>query len=224
MPPDPAPPGPAPPGPAPPGPAPPGPAPPGLAPQRLLAPGGGHSPGAGHPGSGHPPGSVAPFIPADLPVPADPADPADLPGPADPGDLASLAGLPIPAIPVSAGAMIFDRSGRLLILKPTYKSGWTIPGGVMEADGETPWQACRREVREECGLEVVRGRLAAMDFRRPRPGRPGGIRFLFNCGKLSARALTGLTLQPEEVSESRLVPLPDALALLRGPIRRRVRA
>ena len=41
----------------------------------------------------------------------------------------------LPAIPVSAGALIFDRSGRLLILKPTYKSGWTIPGGVMEADG-----------------------------------------------------------------------------------------
>ena len=40
-----------------------------------------------------------------------------------------------PGIPVSAGALVFDRAGRLLILKPTYKSGWTIPGGVMEADG-----------------------------------------------------------------------------------------
>ncbi|HEX7996182.1 MAG TPA: NUDIX hydrolase, partial [Streptosporangiaceae bacterium] len=81
---------------------------------------------------------------------------------------------PIPAIPVSAGALIFDRKGRLLILKPTYKSGWTIPGGVMEADGESPWQACKREVREECGLIVGTGRLACVDFRRPRPGRPGG--------------------------------------------------
>jgi len=125
---------------------------------------------------------------------------------------------------VSAGALIFDRAGRLLILKPTYKSGWTIPGGVMEADGETPWEACRREVREETGIEVVRGRLAAMDFRRPRPSRPGGIRFLFNCGKVSDKRLAGLVLQPEEISESRLAPLPDALALLREPIRRRVRA
>ncbi len=224
------PPDPAPPGPAPPGPAPPGPAPPGLAPQRLLAPGGGHSPGAGHPGSGHPPGSVAPFIPADLPVPADPADPADLPGPADPGDLASLAGLPIPAIPVSAGAMIFDRSGRLLILKPTYKSGWTIPGGVMEADGETPWQACRREVREECGLDVRAARLACVDFRPPRPARPGkpanpgGIRFLFDCGKFDDASLAAVVLQPVEISEYRLARLPVALKLLRKPIRRRVAA
>jgi 8-oxo-dGTP diphosphatase len=132
--------------------------------------------------------------------------------------------IPLPGIPVSAGALIFDRSGRLLILKPTYKSGWTIPGGVMEADGESPWEACRREVREETGIEVARGRLAAVDFRRRRPDRPGGVRFLFDCGKVSDQALSGLALQPEEISESRLAPLADALVLLRGPIRRRVRA
>jgi len=131
---------------------------------------------------------------------------------------------PLPAIPVSAGALIFDGAGRLLILKPTYKTGWTIPGGVMEADGETPWEACRREVREECGIDLTRGRLAAMDFRRPRPGRPGGIRFLFDCGRVSDGALAGIVVQPEEISEYRLAALPDALGLLRGPIRRRVRA
>src|ERR1700744_6266817 len=88
----------------------------------------------------------------------------------------------LPAIPASAGALISDRRGRLLVLKPTYKSGWTIPGGVMEADGETPWEACRGEGREECGLDVRSGRLVCVDFRRPRPGRPGGMRFLFDCG------------------------------------------
>ena len=130
----------------------------------------------------------------------------------------------VPAIPVSAGALIFDRAGRLLILKPIYKSGWTIPGGVMEADGETPWDACRREVREECGIEVTRGRLACMDFRRPKPGRAGGIRFLFDCGPVSDETLAGVVLQAEEVCEYRLAALPDALDLLRKPIRRRVRA
>jgi 8-oxo-dGTP diphosphatase len=129
-----------------------------------------------------------------------------------------------PGIPVSAGALLFDRGDRLLILKPTYKSGWTIPGGVMEADGETPWDACRREVREECGIEIRHGRLACMDFRRPRPGRTGGVRFLFDCGRVGDQALTDIVLQPEEISEYRLTALPDALDLLRRPIRRRVRA
>lgn len=130
----------------------------------------------------------------------------------------------VPAIPASAGALIFDRAGRLLILKPTYKSGWTIPGGVMEADGETPWQACRREVAEECGIDVRRGKLACVDFRPRRPGKPGGIRFLFDCGRLDDEHLAAIVLQPEEVSQYRITALPDALPLLRGPIRRRVQA
>src|SRR5271165_1158188 len=130
----------------------------------------------------------------------------------------------LPRVPVSAGALIFDRSGQLLILKPTYKSGWTIPGGIMEADGETPWEACQREVREECGLEVASGRLACMDFRRRRDSNPGGIRFLFDCGRLTGSALAGIVPQPEEISEFRLVPVSEALSLLRAPIRRRVKA
>ena len=129
-----------------------------------------------------------------------------------------------PAIPASAGALVFDRAGRLLILKPTYKTGWMIPGGVMADDGETPWDACRREVREECGIEVRSGRLACVDFRPGHPGHPGGIRFLFDCGTADDAALAAVTVQPEEVAEYRLVPLEDALALLRPPIRRRVRA
>ncbi len=130
----------------------------------------------------------------------------------------------LPAIPVSAGALIFDPAGRLLILKPTYKSGWTIPGGVMEADGETPWEACRREVREECGIEITSGRLACVDFRPPRRGRPGGIRFLFDCGVADDASLARVRLQSAEIAAFRLEPLPVALTLLRKPIRRRVRA
>jgi 8-oxo-dGTP pyrophosphatase MutT (NUDIX family) len=142
-------------------------------------------------------------------------------GSAEPGT-ADADGLP--AIPVSAGALITDQAGRLLILKPTYKSGWTIPGGVMEADGETPWEACRREVAEECGLQVGTGRLVCMDFRRPRPGNPGGIRYLFDCGAFSDASLAGIVVQPEEISEYQLAELSTALTLLRKPIRRRVRA
>ena len=138
--------------------------------------------------------------------------------------IASHDGPLLPAIPASAGALIFDRAGRLLILKPVYKSGWTIPGGVMEAGGETPWQACRREVREECGLTVDRGRLACVDLRPPRRGKPGGLRFLFDCGPLPEEDLAAIVLQREEISRYRFEAPPAALELLRKPIRRRVRA
>jgi 8-oxo-dGTP diphosphatase len=132
-------------------------------------------------------------------------------------------GYQLPAIPASAGAMIFDPAGRLLILKPIYKSGWTIPGGVMEV-GETPWAACQREVREECGLTVENGRLACVDFRPPRHGQPGGLRFLFDCGALPEESLAALVLQLGEISKYRIESLPAALDRLRKPIRRRVTA
>src|SRR6476469_4820630 len=67
--------------------------------------------------------------------------------------------LDIPRIPASAGALIFDNKARLLILKPTYKKGWTIPGGQIDPVGESPWDACRREAKEECGLVLGSGRL-----------------------------------------------------------------
>jgi ADP-ribose pyrophosphatase YjhB (NUDIX family) len=141
------------------------------------------------------------------------------------GDERDVIDAELPAIPAAAGALIFDSTGRLLILRTTYKTGWTIPGGVMEADGETPWEACRREVREETGLEVHLGRLACVDFRPAREGRPpGGIRFLFDCGRVSEAELNLITLQAEEIADYRMEPLEVALDLLRRPIRRRVRA
>ncbi len=129
----------------------------------------------------------------------------------------------IPRIPASAGALIFDRGGRLLILKPNYKKGWTIPGGQVEP-GESPWAACRREAREECGLDVVRGRLVCVDFLPMKPGRPGGVRFLFDCGQFAADVLAGIRLQAEEIDAHRFLALEEAAPLLSGPVRRRVRA
>ena len=63
-----------------------------------------------------------------------------------------------------------------------------------------------------------------VDCLRPRPDRPGGIRFLFDCGRLDDDTLDGVVLQAEEVSEHRLAPVDEALPLLSGPVRRRVRA
>ena len=129
----------------------------------------------------------------------------------------------LPTIPASAGALIRARKGRLLILKPTYKGGWTIPGGVIEV-GESPWEACRRETKEECGLDVTTGRLVCVDFLRPKPDRPGGMRFLFDCGVFDDAVLDTVIIQAIEIEESRILPVEEALPLLSGPVRRRVRA
>ncbi len=118
--------------------------------------------------------------------------------------------------------MIFDPAGRLLILKPTYKKGWTIPGGQVDAGGESPWDACRRETCEECGLVVERGRLACVDYLPPKPSRPGGVRFLFDCGTFPEPVFDGVVLQEAEIADYRLAALEEAFELLSGPLRRRI--
>jgi 8-oxo-dGTP diphosphatase len=130
----------------------------------------------------------------------------------------------VPRLPASVGALIFDPAGKLLVLKPSYKKGWTIPGGQMESNGESPWEACQRETREECGLSVASARLVCVDFRRPKPNRPGGLRLLFDCGRFTAQQLSTIRLQPEEIEAYRFAELAEAMELLRGPIGRRVAA
>jgi 8-oxo-dGTP diphosphatase len=127
----------------------------------------------------------------------------------------------LPRIPVSAGALIGDGGGRVLILKPTYKRGWTIPGGQVEANGESPWEGCRREVEEETGLIVTTGRLVCVDFLRPKPERPGGLRFLFDCGAVDRRSDV-VTVDGEEIAESAWATPEEAADLLSGPVGRRV--
>jgi 8-oxo-dGTP pyrophosphatase MutT (NUDIX family) len=128
----------------------------------------------------------------------------------------------LPRVPVSAGTLLHDGAGRILVLKPTYKSGWTVPGGQVEADGESPWEGCRREVAEETGLVVTAGRLVCVDFLHPRPGRPGGVRFLFDCGTVPIDRQGTLTLQEDEIGDARWATPDEAAGLLSGPVGRRV--
>jgi 8-oxo-dGTP diphosphatase len=130
----------------------------------------------------------------------------------------------LPRIPASAGGLIRDGEGRILILEPTYKSGWTIPGGQIEADGETPWEGCRREVAEETGLIVATGRLVCVDFLRPKSHRAGGLRFLFDCGTIGAAERESIVLQASEISDCRWATPVEADQRLSGPVGRRVAA
>lgn len=58
-----------------------------------------------------------------------------------------------PLILVSAGVLLFDDVGRVLLQRRTDDGLWSIPGGAMEP-GESLEDTARREVREEVGVEV----------------------------------------------------------------------
>lgn len=121
---------------------------------------------------------------------------------------------------LSASALLFDGLGRLLVLKPTYKSGWTLPGGMSEY-GETPWGACRREVAEETGLTLLAGKLVCVDTRPERHGGALGLRYLFRGEVLSDDEVDRVRVQQGEISDFRFVTRSDALSMLRAPVARR---
>lgn len=130
--------------------------------------------------------------------------------------------LTLPKKRVSAGCLFFDEAGRLLIVKPTYKEGWEIPGGTVDAN-ESPLAACVREIREELGLERRPLRLLSVDFTGETARRTESLNFIFDGGVLPAETVAAIRLPPRELSEHRFLEPREALDLLPRRLRRRVR-
>jgi ADP-ribose pyrophosphatase YjhB (NUDIX family) len=65
---------------------------------------------------------------------------------------------------ISAGALVADGDNILLVRhrKPGAYDFWVAPGGGVEGD-EDLHRALRREVKEECGLDVEPGRVAYIE-------------------------------------------------------------
>ncbi|MFD5831389.1 NUDIX domain-containing protein [Lentzea sp. NPDC060358] len=104
----------------------------------------------------------------------------------------------------AAGALFVDEQGRVLLVEPTYKPHWEIPGGMVE-HGETPREACRREVGEELGLHRDPGRLLVVDW-APKDGHDR-VLFIFDGGTLTADVR--IRLQEEELRSYEFVPPHD---------------
>jgi 8-oxo-dGTP diphosphatase len=66
-----------------------------------------------------------------------------------------------PRFTVSAGAVVLDAEGRVLLLRHVFRTGtgWGIPGGFINHD-EQPEAAIRRELLEETGLELESAEFA----------------------------------------------------------------
>ena len=93
----------------------------------------------------------------------------------------------LPKKRTAAGALFTNKEGKVLLVVPTYKSEWEIPGGTVE-ENESPKQACEREVLEELGISVKIGRLLRLDYRAETDHATELLIFLFEGWRTQRRA------------------------------------
>jgi ADP-ribose pyrophosphatase YjhB (NUDIX family) len=122
----------------------------------------------------------------------------------------------------AAGVLFFDASDRVMLVRPTYKAGWDIPGGYVERD-ESPLAACHREVREELGIEPPIGRLLVVDW-APRPNEGDKVLYVFDGGELTPGDLATVRLDPDELAEYAFHTEEEAIGVLVPRLARRVTA
>jgi len=126
----------------------------------------------------------------------------------------------LPTKRVGAGALFF-LDDKILLLKPTYKAGWTIPGGVVEAN-ESPYVACIREIREEISLNIESLKLLAVDYRPAEGVQTEFIHFLFNAGQITKKQANQIVLDKKEISEFCWASIDDAKNLLSPHLAKRI--
>lgn len=124
-----------------------------------------------------------------------------------------------------AGVILHDRDQRLLLVKPSYRATWEIPGGGM-ADGEYPQETARREVMEELGLELTPGRLLAVDWVPAQvDGRPALANYLFDGGLIEEDEISKrIRLQDGELTDWKLAAPAEWDAMLVPHMTRRLHA
>jgi len=129
----------------------------------------------------------------------------------------------LPRKRMGAGVLLSDTQGRVLLVEPTYKAHWEVPGGVVEAD-ESPRAAAVREIDEELGLSVRPGRPLVTDWVPPRPDRTEGLMLLFDGGILAPEQTARIRLPAVELRGWAWCAEPEARERLSELLARRVAA
>ncbi|MEU7146255.1 NUDIX hydrolase [Nocardia sp. NPDC046473] len=129
----------------------------------------------------------------------------------------------LPRKPMAAGALFVDAAEHVLLVEPTYKDHWELPGGVVEAD-ESPYAAVVREVGEELGLTVSIGRLLVLDWVPSGRYPTDGVMLVFDGGVLSAEQAEAIALPAQELRSWAWCDAAAAAALLPAVLDKRVAA
>jgi ADP-ribose pyrophosphatase YjhB (NUDIX family) len=129
----------------------------------------------------------------------------------------------LPTKRMAAGVLFTDAASRVLLLQPSYKSTWELPGGVVEA-GESPRAAARRELREKLGIDLPVGSLLVVDWVSADPPRTDGLMLVYDGGTLDNTDAAAIRLPAGELNAYGFVDLDGAIGLVSERLERRILA
>lgn len=122
---------------------------------------------------------------------------------------------------VAADVLLRDQRGHVVLVNPTYKEHWDLPGGMAE-NNEAPRAAVVREVSEELGLSIKPGRVLVVDWIGAHGPWDDQLLFIFDGGVLSDDDVQQLAPRDPEISEVTAASPEQARQLLRADMAARL--
>jgi 8-oxo-dGTP diphosphatase len=119
-----------------------------------------------------------------------------------------------PARPICGVGVVVRRDDAVLLIQrgnPPRRGDWGLPGGVVEL-GETLREAARREVREECGIEIAVGNWLDT-FELLQRDDAGRLQYHYILIDFAAEYLGGEVHAASDVLDARWVAIRDLDAL-----------
>ncbi len=130
----------------------------------------------------------------------------------------------LPRKVISAGILLFNQKGELLIVKPNYRPHWLIVGGVID-EGEAPILGLQREIKEETGLTVTNLKCVIIDnmtINAFGKYQYDHLEFIFVADALTLEQTQNISLDEMELIEHQFLPFQQALNLLKDKMRYKI--
>ena len=121
----------------------------------------------------------------------------------------------IPKKRMAAGVLIFNEKDQILLVKPSYKNHWSIPGGVANAD-ESPRQTIIRETKEEINIDLSLCQFLCLEYISATKEIDENLQFIFYGGVLDNEKMQNIKIDKDEISDYRFVDTDKAVELLGG--------
>jgi 8-oxo-dGTP pyrophosphatase MutT (NUDIX family) len=128
----------------------------------------------------------------------------------------------LPKKRMSAACLVFNGSGSLLLVKPSYIKEWHLPGGVIEAM-ESPRIAADRELKEETGLSIKSQTLLCVDYKQILSQDDEAVLFLFDYGDITAEQSGNIHIDHQEIIDFGFFDVIGACSRVSDPMAKRIK-